>query len=62
VRASVAAGCDGLFLEVHPDPVSAPSDGATMLPLDHLKPLMEQVIAIRASVAEVAPGVSSPAG
>ena len=62
VRASVAAGCDGLFLEVHPDPGSAPSDGATMLPLDHLKPLMEQVIAIRASVAEVAPGVPSPAG
>ena len=62
VRAAVAAGCDGLFLEVHPDPGSAPSDGATMLPLDHLKALMEQVIAIRASVAEVAPGVPSPAG
>ena len=62
VRASVAAGCDGLFLEVHPNPDSAPSDGATMLPLDHLKPLMEQVIAIRATVAEVASGVPSPAG
>jgi len=62
VRASVAAGCDGLFLEVHPNPASAPSDGATMLPLAHLKPLMEQVIAIRATVAEVAPGVPSPAG
>lgn len=62
VRASVAAGCDGLFLEVHPDPGSAPSDGATMLPLDHLKPLLEQVIAIRAAVAEVAPGVPASAG
>ena len=62
VRASVAAGCDGLFLEVHPDPGSAPSDGATMLPLDHLKPLLEQVIAIRAALGEVALGVPAPAG
>ena len=62
VRASVAAGCDGLFLEVHPDPPSAPSDGATMLPLDQLKPLLEQVIAIRAATAEVARGVPASAG
>ncbi len=62
VRASVAAGCDGLFLEVHPDPGSAPSDGATMLPLDQLKPLLERVIAIRAALAEVDPGVSAPVG
>lgn len=54
VRASVAAGCDGLFLEVHPNPGSAPSDSATMLPLDQLKPLLESVIAIRAAVASVA--------
>ena len=67
VRASVAAGCDGLFLEVHPDPGSAPSDGTTMLPLDQLKPLLESVIEIRAAVAEVGltevdPGVPAPAG
>ncbi len=67
VRASVAAGCDGLFLEVHPDPGNAPSDSATMLPLDQLKPLLESVMAIRAVVAEagpaeVDPGVSAPAG
>jgi len=67
VRASVAAGCDGLFLEVHPDPGSAPSDSATMLPLDQLKPLLENVIAIRAAVAEVDrtevdPEVPTPAG
>ena len=67
VRASVAAGCDGLFLEVHPDPGRAPSDGTTMLPLDQLKPLLESVIAIRAAVAEVGPtegdlGVPAPAG
>jgi 2-dehydro-3-deoxyphosphooctonate aldolase (KDO 8-P synthase) len=52
VRAAVAAGCDGLFLEVHPDPSFAPSDGATMLPLDQLKPLLEQVVAIRTVLAE----------
>ena len=67
VRASVAAGCDGLFLEVHPDPGNAPSDGTTMLPLDQLKPLLESVIAIRAAMAEVGltevdPGVSASAG
>ena len=60
VCAAVAAGCDGLFLEVHPDPAGAPSDGATMLPLDHLKPLLEQVMAIRAAVTEAAPGVPAP--
>jgi 2-dehydro-3-deoxyphosphooctonate aldolase (KDO 8-P synthase) len=32
-RAAVAAGCDGLFLETHPDPDQAPSDGPNMLPL-----------------------------
>ncbi len=62
VRAAVAAGCDGLFLEVHPDPGSAPSDGPAMLPLDHLKPLLEQVIAIRAALAEVDSSVFASAG
>ena len=55
VYAAVAAGCDGLFLEVHPDPGTAPSDGATMIPLDHLKPLLQRVMAIRA-VAPVPAG------
>ena len=60
VRAAVAAGCDGLFLEVHPDPASAPSDGTTMLPLDQLKPLLERVVAIRAALAEVDLETSAP--
>ncbi len=47
VRAAVAAGCDGLFLEVHPDPPSAPSDGSTMLPLAELPPLLGEVVALR---------------
>ncbi|MFW6200740.1 MAG: 3-deoxy-8-phosphooctulonate synthase [Gemmatimonadota bacterium] len=47
VRAAVAAGCDGLFLEVHPDPRTAPSDSTNMLPLDRIEGLLEQVMAIR---------------
>jgi 2-dehydro-3-deoxyphosphooctonate aldolase (KDO 8-P synthase) len=47
VRAAVAAGCDGLFLETHPEPSRAPSDGANMLPLERLQGLLEEVVAIR---------------
>ena len=50
VRAAVAAGCDGLFLETHPDPPSAPSDGATMLPLAAMGPLLGEVAAILAAL------------
>lgn len=50
VRAAVAAGCDGLFLETHPDPTSAPSDGANMLPLDTLPELLAELMAIRSAL------------
>ena len=50
VRAAVAAGCDGLFLEVHPHPETAPSDSTNMLRLELLQPLLEQVLAIRAAL------------
>ena len=50
VRAAVAAGCDGLFLEVHPHPEMAPSDSSNMLRLDRLRPLLEKVLAIRAAL------------
>jgi 2-dehydro-3-deoxyphosphooctonate aldolase (KDO 8-P synthase) len=50
VRAAVAAGCDGLFLEVHPAPEQAPSDGSNMLRLLSLRPLLEDVLAIRAAL------------
>lgn len=46
-RAAVAAGADGLYLEVHPDPTSAPSDGANMLPVSELEPLLEGLLAVR---------------
>lgn len=52
VRAAVAAGCDGLFLETHPEPARAPSDGSNMLPLDRLEALLRQVLAIREAVTE----------
>jgi 2-dehydro-3-deoxyphosphooctonate aldolase (KDO 8-P synthase) len=50
VHAAVAAGADGLFLEVHPRPAEAPSDGSNMLRLDGLQGLLEEVLAIRAAV------------
>jgi 2-dehydro-3-deoxyphosphooctonate aldolase (KDO 8-P synthase) len=48
-RAAVAAGVDGLFLEVHDDPAHAKSDGANALRLDLLKPLLERLLAIHAA-------------
>jgi 2-dehydro-3-deoxyphosphooctonate aldolase (KDO 8-P synthase) len=45
-RAAVAAGVDGLFLEVHDDPANAKSDGANALDLKLLKPLLEKLSAI----------------
>jgi 2-dehydro-3-deoxyphosphooctonate aldolase (KDO 8-P synthase) len=51
-RAAVAVGVDGLFMEVHPDPEHALSDGPNMVPLHRLEPLLEQLLAIRAPLAE----------
>lgn len=42
-RAAVAFGCDGLFLEVHPDPDKAPCDGPNMINLKSLELLLSQV-------------------
>ncbi len=47
-RAAVAAGIDGIFLEVHDDPAHAKSDGANALHLDNLRPLLETLLAIHA--------------
>ena len=43
-RAAVAAGADGLFMETHPDPDHAPSDGPNMVPLDALDALVERLV------------------
>jgi 2-dehydro-3-deoxyphosphooctonate aldolase (KDO 8-P synthase) len=45
-RAAVATGCDALFMEIHPDPDRAPSDGPNMLRLEDLSPLLAQIIQI----------------
>jgi 2-dehydro-3-deoxyphosphooctonate aldolase (KDO 8-P synthase) len=50
-RAAVAVGVDGLFMEVHPDPDNALSDGPNMVPLHRLEALLEQLLAIRGAVA-----------
>ncbi len=46
-RAAVAVGVDGLFMEVHPEPDSAPCDGPNMLPIDQVAGLMRELVAIR---------------
>lgn len=49
-RAAVAAGVDGVFLEVHDDPACAKSDGANALQLDRLRGVLEQLLRIHAAV------------
>ena len=49
-RAAVAVGVDGLFMEVHPDPDNALSDGPNMVPLHRLEALLRQLLAIREAV------------
>lgn len=47
-KAGIAAGVDGLFIETHPNPAEALSDGKNMLQLDKLEPLLEKLLKIRA--------------
>ena len=49
-RAAVAVGISGLFLDTHPDPDRALSDGPNSWPLEHLEMLLEQLVAIDALV------------
>lgn len=49
-QAATAAGCDGIFLEVHPDPDLALSDGPNQLRLDDLPPLLRRLKAIRSAL------------
>jgi len=46
-KAGIAVGVDGIFLETHPNPSVAKSDGANMLPLNQLEKLIEKLVAIR---------------
>ncbi len=54
-RAAVAAGCDGVFVETHPDPDRAPSDGPNMIPLAELPALVRTCLRVRADLADPAP-------
>jgi 2-dehydro-3-deoxyphosphooctonate aldolase (KDO 8-P synthase) len=45
-RAAVAVGVAGLFMETHPDPANALSDGPNAVPLKHMQALLEQLVAL----------------
>lgn len=47
LRAAVAAGCDGIFMETHPDPDSALSDGPNMVPLHKVEDLLREALRIK---------------
>ena len=49
-RAAIAVGADGIFMETHPDPAHAKSDGANMLRLDLAESLLERLVAIRQTI------------
>lgn len=49
--AAAAAGCQGLFLEVHPNPAEARSDAACMVRLEQLEPLLSRVLAVHRAAA-----------
>jgi 2-dehydro-3-deoxyphosphooctonate aldolase (KDO 8-P synthase) len=53
VRAAVAAGCDALFIETHPNPSSAPSDAASMVALGDLEPLLRQAVVLARAVRDM---------
>jgi 2-dehydro-3-deoxyphosphooctonate aldolase (KDO 8-P synthase) len=49
-KAAIAVGTDGLFIETHPDPSTALSDGANMLPLDKIEDLLVKLLRLRESL------------
>jgi 2-dehydro-3-deoxyphosphooctonate aldolase (KDO 8-P synthase) len=51
-RAAVATGVSGLFMETHPDPANAKSDGPNAWPLDRMEPLLETLVALDRTVKE----------
>ena len=51
-KAAIAVGADGLFIETHPTPATALSDGANMLPLDQLEALLAKLTRVRDAVRE----------
>jgi 2-dehydro-3-deoxyphosphooctonate aldolase (KDO 8-P synthase) len=53
-RAAVACGCDGVFVETHPEPDKAPSDGPNMVPLHELPALIARCLRLRAALEDEA--------
>ena len=51
-KAAIAVGADGLFIETHPTPATALSDGANMLPLDQLEVLLQKLTRVRQAIWE----------
>lgn len=49
-KAGIVVGVDGIFIETHPDPANAKSDGANMLNIDHLEDLLTKLVAIRKTI------------
>ena len=49
-KAAIATGADGLFIETHPDPSKAKSDGANMLALEKLEALLRQLLPLREAI------------
>lgn len=49
-KAAIATGADGLFIETHPNPACAKSDGANMLPLDKIEQLLQRLVTLRKAI------------
>ena len=60
-RCAVVAGADGVFVETHPNPDSALSDGPNMIPLAEMPKLIAGLVKLRAAAASFQPGYSLPA-
>lgn len=58
--AGVAAGADGVFLEVHDNPPAARSDGSNALPLDRVEPLLQRLLAIEQAAGSTPSGTGQP--
>jgi 2-dehydro-3-deoxyphosphooctonate aldolase (KDO 8-P synthase) len=54
-RAAAAIGIDALFMEIHENPDTAPSDGPNMIPLAHLEVVLKQVLSIRTGLEVATP-------
>ncbi len=52
-RAGIATGIDGIFLETHPEPAKALSDGTNMLALDKLEALLNKLVLLREAVNKI---------